>query len=283
MPDPSTQFRGSSVTSETTSRSGYTQFRRTWTAGTPHANVLLLHGIAEHSGRYEHVGATLAAAGFTTRAIDHHGHGRSGGKRAHVPSFDTFLDDVEDNLAELREDGLPLVLMAHSMGGLVAFSYCVSGRPLPNVLLLSGPAIGADVPAWQRVAAPVMGRIMPKLFIKNEFDGSYLSTDPDVGVAYDTDPLRVPGATAGLGRALFDAMKTANEKLATLSIPTMVLHGGNDRIVPAKFTEPIGDLSIATRHVLPGLEHEILNEASWETTMQSFINFTNGALGTSAS
>ncbi len=281
MPDPSSQFAGSSTTEEVTSRSGVAQFRRTWTADEPKANVLLVHGIAEHSGRYEHVGSTLAAAGYSTRSFDNHGHGRSGGVRAHVPSFDVFLDDVEDNLAELRSDGKPVVLMAHSLGGLIAFTYCVTGRPLPDVLLLSGPALGAEVPAWQRIMAPILGRIAPKLFIKNEFDGSLLATDPDVGTAYIDDPLRIQGATSGLGFAIFTAMKTANENLANLSIPTMVFHGGNDRIVPAHFTEPIGELSVASRQVLPGLEHEVLNEPSWESTMNSYISFANGALGLS--
>ncbi len=279
MPDPSSQFAGSSETEEVTSRSGVAQFRRTWTAADTRANVLLLHGIAEHSGRYEHVGSTLASAGYSTRAFDHHGHGRSGGKRAHVPSFDTFLDDVEDNLSDLRALGKPVVLMAHSMGGLIAFNYCVTGRPLPDVLLLSGPALGAEVPTWQRVMAPVLGRLKPTLFIKNEFDGSLLSTDPDVGKSYIDDPLRIQGATAGLGHALFEAMKTANENLPNLSIPTMVFHGGGDRIVPPHFTEPIGELAVASRQVLPGLEHEVLNEPSWESTMNSFISFANGALG----
>lgn len=279
MPDPSSQFAGSSTTEEVTSRGNVAQFRRFWTAAEPRANVLLLHGIDEHSGRYEHVGSTLAAAGYSTRAIDHYGHGRSGGRRAYVPSFDTFLDDVEDNIGELRKDEKPVVLMAHSMGGLIAFTYCVTGRPLPDVLLLSGPALGADVPRWQRVGAPVLGRATPKLFIKNEFDWSLLSTDPDVGKAYVDDPLRIPGATAGLGRALFDAMKTANENLSNLAIPTLVIHGGNDRIVPAHYSEPVGELGVASRKVLPGLEHEVLNEPSWESTMQTYISFANGALG----
>lgn len=279
MTDPSSQFAGSSTTEEVTSRSGVGQFRRTWTADEAHANVLLLHGIAEHSGRYEHVGSTLAKAGYTTRAIDHHGHGRSGGRRAHVPFFDTFLDDVEDNLAELRADGKPVVLMAHSMGGLIAFTYCVTGRPLPDVLLLSGPALGAEIPAWKRRAAPVLGRISPKLFIKNEFDGSLLSTNPDVGTAYVNDPLRIQGATAGLGLAMIEAMKLANQNIENLSIPTMVFHGGADRIVPPHFSEPIGELPVASRQELPGLEHEVLNEASWESTMRSYISFANGALG----
>lgn len=282
MPNPSDLFVGSSTTEEVRSRNGVAQFRRTWIAEKPKANALLLHGIDEHSGRYEHVGATLAAAGYSTRAIDHHGHGRSGGVRAHVPSFETFLDDVEDNLVELRADGKPLVLMAHSMGGLIAFVYCVTqGRPLPDVLLLSGPALGADSPKWQTTLAPVLGRLTPKLFIKNEFDGSFLSTDPDVGAAYVDDPLRIEGATAGLGNALFQAMKTANANMSNLSIPTKLYHGGDDRIIAPRFTEPVGELSVASRQVLPGLAHEVLNEHSWKTTMTGYISFANGALGLS--
>ena len=138
--------------------------------------MLILHGISEHSGRYEHVGSTFAAAGFFARSYDHHGHGRSGGTRGHVDSFEVFLEDVEDNLIELRREGRPVALFGHSMGGLIALGYCLSGRPLPAVKLLSGPAIDAVTPRWQRVAAPLVGKVAPKLFIKSEFDGSLLST-----------------------------------------------------------------------------------------------------------
>ena len=167
------------------------------------------------------------------------------------------------------------------MGGLIALSYCLSGRPLPDVLLLSGPAVDAITPRWQRIAAPIAGRAIPKLFIKSEFDGSLLSTDPDVGARYAGDPLRVPGATSRLGFVLFTAMADVRARLEELSVPTMVLHGGDDGIVPPASTEPIGELAIATRRVLPGLAHEILNEPSWEASMRSYINFANGALGRS--
>ena len=278
MVDPSSQFAGASTGTEATSRHGVGQYRRTWAAENPRANVLVLHGVAEHSGRYEHVGATLVDAGFSVRAYDHYGHGRSGGKRGHVPSFDVFLEDVEDNLAELREEGLPVVLLGHSMGGLIAFSYAVSGRPEPDVLLLSGPGLDVVVPTWKRVAAPVVGRIAPNVFMKSEFDGALLSTDPDVGAVYHGDPLRVAGQTAGLGRAIFTAMDSANERLDRLSIPTMVVHGSDDPIVPAHSSEPIGALAVGTRTELPGLRHEVLNEPNWESTLQSLIDFTNNAL-----
>lgn len=278
MPNPSDEYTGRSTVEFVSSRGGVEQLRRTWVSEDPHACVLILHGIAEHSGRYEHIGSTWAEAGFTARAIDHHGFGRSGGKRGHVSSFDVWLDDVEDNISDLRESGLPVVLLGHSMGGLIAFSYAIGDRPQPDVLVLSGPAIGAEIPAWQRIAAPVLGRLTPKLYIKSEFDGALLATDPDVGVAYIDDPLRVAGATAGLGRELMDAMRDANERIDRLTVPTLVMHGGGDRIVPKEHSAPIGAQSSAERTVLPGLEHEILNEPSWAETTTTMIDFANAQL-----
>ncbi len=277
--DPSSAYAGASVGEEVISRGGIEQYRRTFDAENPVARVLLVHGIAEHSGRYEHIGAKLAEAGFSVLAYDHYGHGRSGGVRGHVPSFDVFLDDLEDNLGELRDSGDPVILFGHSMGGLIATAYAVSERPQPDVLLLSGPALGADVPKWQSIGAPIVGKIAPKLFIKNEFDGSLLSSNPAVGAVYDSDPLRIQGATAGLGLALFKAMESTNANLSNISIPTLVMHGGGDRIVPERYSAPIADLPVATRHVLPGLEHEILNENSWESTLNTYISFAKGALG----
>lgn len=279
MGDPSAAFDGASMVAEVTSRRGVAQLRRTWEATDPRATALVLHGVSEHSGRYEHVGDTLAKAGFATRAFDHHGHGRSGGVRGHVDSFDVFLDDVEDNLADQRQDNQPAILLGHSMGGLIALDYCTSGRPLPDVLLLSGPALDAITSKWKRVAAPILGRVAPKTFIKSEFDGSLLATDPDVGIRYAADPLRVKGVTARLGWELFQAMERVRQNLSKLSIPTMVFHGGDDRIVEPAFSEPIGDLPVSTRHVIPGLAHEILNESSWQQTVNSYVNFARGATG----
>lgn len=278
MPNPSDEFAGQATVTEATSRDGVAQLVRHWEAEAPKANALVLHGIAEHSGRYEHVGSALAAAGYSTVAYDHHGHGRSGGRRGHVPGFDVFLDDVEDRLSELRAEGLPVVLLGHSMGGLIAFRYAVTDRPQPDVLLLSGPALGAVVPAWQRIAAPILGRIAPRVFIKSEFDGALLSTDPDVGFAYETDPLRVPGATARLGHELFEAMEYANAHIDRLRVPTLVVHGADDPIVPPHFSEPIADRPLAQRTVIEGMRHEVLNEPNWRETMDHLIAFADAAL-----
>ena len=277
-PHPAAGYEGSSVGREVIARNGLAQYRREFIVENPSARVLMLHGIAEHSARYEHIGATFAEAGFSVLTYDHYGHGRSGGIRGHIPTFETFLDDVEDNLSELRDTGDPVILFAHSMGGLIATAYCVSDRPQPDVLLLSGPALGAEVPKWQSVGAPILGKIAPKLFVKNSFDGSLLSANPAVGEAYESDPLRVPGATAGLGHELFTAMERTNSRLSRISVPTLVQHGEADRIVPVHFSEPLGDLPTVTRKTLPGLEHEILNEDSWKSTMNTYIAFAKGAL-----
>lgn len=248
------------VTSLDATRDGLTQLRRHWAVETPVAAMLLVHGIGEHTGRYEHVGDHFAAKGIDVLAADNRGHGQSGGKRGHVDSFDQFLDDVEDLLVERRTLGVPVVLFGHSLGGLICSTYLVSDRPQPDLAVLSAPALGAEVPAWQRIAAPVMHRIAPSLFIKGPIDGSILSRDPEVGAAYESDPLRVPGATAGLGQAIFTTMAATSASLDALQVPTYVLHGAADELVPPRFSAPLADVEGVTYRSWPGLRHECLNE-----------------------
>ena len=128
-----------------------------WPADSPRAHLLLVHGVAEHAGRYAHVGAQLARAGITTHAFDLRGFGGSGGHRAYVDRWPRFYDDLEDRLTEVRvaAAGLPVVLYGHSMGGLIALGYALAEppRPLPDLLVLSAPAIDATVPEWKRVLA----------------------------------------------------------------------------------------------------------------------------------
>ena len=141
-----------------------------WPAGgTPFAHLLLVHGIAEHAGRYRHVAMQLARAGITTHAYDQRGFGASGGHRAYVDRWSQYHDDVEDRLAEVRSaaDGLPVVLYGHSMGGLIALGYTLADppRPLPDLLVLSAPAIDAAVPVWKRGLADILGGVRPRFAV----------------------------------------------------------------------------------------------------------------------
>ncbi len=241
-------------------RDGETQLVRRWAVSEPRAALLILHGIGEHSGRYLHVGEYLASAGFDVVAYDNRGFGQSGGRRAHIDDFQTFLDDIEDHLAYRRELGVPVVLMGHSLGGLMATAYLVSDRPQPDLGVLSSPALAAEVPRWQRIAAPILGRVAPSLFIKGTQMSGLLSRDEAVEKAYHEDPLVILGATAGLGKAVFDTMEATSGRIDRIRIPTYVLHGEDDTLVPQTASLPLRDLPTVTYRSWPGLRHECLNE-----------------------
>lgn len=244
-----------------TNRKGDRQTRRQWlTEGPPRALVLIIHGIAEHSGRYEAVGAQFAAAGIGAVAIDQRGHGTTEGTRGYVDRFTGFLDDVEDQVVQLRAYGVPVILLGHSMGGLVCTAYSISDRPRPDLLVLSGPALGTDVPGWQQVAAGKLAQLSPKVFLAPPFDTKVLSRDPAVGKAYEADPLIRAGGSANLIAELMTTMHATAARVDELTVPTLCLHGGDDELVPTAASEVLEGVPGVTRRVLPHLRHEIFNE-----------------------
>ncbi|NNE97333.1 MAG: alpha/beta hydrolase [Acidimicrobiales bacterium] len=257
---------------------GGTQLRRRWKTDGARGAVLIVHGIGEHSGRYVHVGDHLAARGYDVLAYDQVGFGQSEGRRGHVDSFDDYLDDVEALLAERRELDVPVVLIGHSLGGLVSATYLEDGRPQPDLAVLSAPALGAVVPAWQRVMAPIIGRVAPKVFIPSKIDGAVLSHDPQVQSDYENDPLGVQGATAGLGRALFEAMDRASERIGQIGVPTYVLQGTADELVPPHFTAPLASLPTVTYRSWDGLRHECFNEYEKNDVMDEMADWIDQRL-----
>jgi alpha-beta hydrolase superfamily lysophospholipase len=258
---------------------GLEQLRRRWVPSqAPRGALLLVHGIGEHSGRYEHVGAAFAEAGIDVLAFDQRGFGRSGGRRAYVNSFDDYLADVEALLAERRAAGVPVILLGHSLGGLVATSYLVSDRPQPDFAVLSSPALSAEMPRWQQVLAPVLGTVIPRLKVSADFDGSILTRDPAEQTAYEEDPLRVAASTARLGREVLRAMKTVGTSLDRLRLPTYVLHGGDDTLVPPSASEPLASLPNVTRRVWDGLRHECLNEPERAEVLSEIIAWITSQL-----
>lgn len=254
-------------------RNGLTQLRREWPIADATAVVLIVHGLAEHSGRYEHVGQFLNDHGYGAVAYDQRGHGHTGGRRAYIASFDEYLDDIEDHLEQLRTAGRPVVLCGHSMGGLAAAAYAVSGRPAPERLILSAPALGASLPtpmlAVPRLLSPVLGRtLLPAMF-----DSTVLSRDPAVGAAYDADPLIDPRSTVALVAAVFETMEATVGRLDQLSVPTLVMHGSADELVPVGATEPLEGLPGVERIVYPDMLHEIFNEIGWRDVLGDLVSW----------
>jgi len=254
-------------------RDGVVQLRRRWRAttgdGPPLAAMLLLHGISEHSGRYGPEASQLAAAGIEVVAIDHRGFGGSGGRRAYVRSFDEYVTDAVDQLAEVRRLGLPTVLFGHSMGGLIALLVVLQRRePRPDLLVLSAPALAAGVPRILRPVASLAAWLAPTVPVPVPIDPATLSHDPEVVAAFRRDAMVVRTVTPMLGRELFAAIDWANAHLDRLDVPTLVLHGDDDRLVPTVCTEPLGSVRCVERRLLGGLRHEPHHEPSYRTWAQ---------------
>ena len=231
-------------------------------SGEPWASLVLVHGLAEHSGRYEHVGGQLAEAGIEVFALDLRGFGASGGPRASIERWSQLHDDVEERVVAVRSiaPARPLVLYGHSLGGLIALGYVLDGRSRPDLLVLSAPAIGAKIPLWQRVLVGTLSRISPGMLLSNRLDVDVLSSDPEVRGRYLTDPLNQHKSTVGFARAAFAEQRRVASSLDRLSMQTLVIHAGDDRLVPAATSAALEGRPGVTRRVYPGLRHELHNE-----------------------
>lgn len=245
-------------------RDGVSLLIRHWPVpqGEPWASLMLVHGLAEHCGRYEHVGAQLAAAGIETHAFDLRGFGGSSGRRASVQRWSELHDDLEERVSAVRsiDPGRPLVLYGHSLGGLIVLGYVLDGRARPDLLVLSAPAIAADIPLWKRLLVKPLRRLAPNLLIANDLPPDRLSTDPTVGESYVSDPLNQHRTTVRFGSEAFAEQRRVSAALDRLAIPTYVLHGGDDEIVPTDTSRALEGRPGVVRRVYPGLRHESHNE-----------------------
>ena len=253
---------------------------RTWTAADPWAEMLLIHGVAEHSGRYERTGGLFAAAGINVTAFDLRGHGGSGGRRADIERWTDFLDDIEAMLVTVRSasQGRPVVLLAHSMGGLLGAEYVLSDRPQPDLVVLAAPALDDGLPRWQHAIAPIAARLVPRLALRNAWGPEALSRDPEVGRLAREDPGCPQKATIRLGAAGFAAQKRVRSRLNGLRVPTLVLHGGDDPLVPPRVSEPFEGIPGVTRRLYPGLRHETFNEPEGPQVCADVIDWIRGAI-----
>jgi acylglycerol lipase len=256
-------------------RDGTSLLIRHWPVGSgePWATMLLVHGLAEHSGRYEHVGAQLAAAGIDTFAFDQRGFGASGGPRASIDRWSQYHDDLEERLVALRSiaPGRPLVLFGHSLGGLISLGYVLDGRARPDLLVLSAPAIGATVPLWQRVLVGSLRRVAPGMLLSNRLDTEVLSSDPEVRARYLSDPLNQHKSTVRFAHAAFGEQRRVAAAIDRLSMPTLVVHGELDRLVPTQTSAVLEGRPGVTRRLYPATRHELHNEPAGPSEVDDIV------------
>jgi acylglycerol lipase len=264
-----------------------------WPAtGAAWAELILVHGVGEHAGRYDHVARQMAEAGIEVAAFDLRGFGASGGPRAYVRRWTDLHDDLESRVA-IAGDGIegpiiqdgPTILYGHSMGGLIALGYMLSDEPrlVPDLLVLTSPALDSTIAAWKQRVAPIFGRIAPRLRLPNGFRPGDLSRDPSVDEKVKSDPLCQSSSTARLGAEGFAEqlrVRAALDEGRRLPVPTYVVHGGDDPIVPVEASAVLERDPNVTRRVYPGLRHETHNEPEGATVVDDTIAWirSNAAL-----
>ena len=232
-----------------------------------------MHGFAEHSGRYEHVGRWFAEQKrFAVHAYDQLGHGRSSGVRCHVKRFDDYLEDLSRMLDRVRDEApqQPLFLLGHSMGGLVAATFARERKPDLSGVILSAPPLGlGGTPRFRMWLARLIRIVAPRLSLDAGLDLNGLSTDPRVLEAYLADPLVERRMTASLAAELMKTVNRTGPGGAAVALPLIVLHGDADPICDARFSEAFAAAAPHARFVrYRGLRHEIMNEPSYAQVLE---------------
>jgi len=235
------------------------------------AHLLLVHGMSEHSGRYERLFSHLAERGIECTGYDHRGHGRSGGEQGTVGDFADYLDDLKCMLERVRaeapsgSDAKPVFMLAHSMGGLIATAYMLEREPKPDFLILSGPAI-----------VPIMS---PG---DRSIDPTRLTRDPAEQELYLTDPLILRDRVQeSLFVRLADGLALLPGRASSIDVPILLIHGDDDPLCSAEgarmYVEQTSSGDVTVR-LYPGGRHELLNDINRDEVEQDIFDWIDSRL-----
>ena len=251
-------------------------FVRRWADDAPRFIALLSHGYGEHSGRYDHVAAELVGIGATVYAPDHLGHGQSEGERASIDGMGVVVEDLHAVADQARRDNpdLPMVLIGHSMGGLIATQFAQTYPGELAALVLSGPVVGGN---------PGLEMLLELDPIPDvPIDPAILSRDPGVGAAYAADPLVYHGPfRRETLRTFVDAIAAVATGGDLGDLPTLWIHGEADQLVPYDVTTAAIERikGSATEHkAYPGAAHEIFNETNRAEVLDDMTSFLKRTL-----
>jgi acylglycerol lipase len=239
---------------------------------TPRGVIVVAHGLAEHGGRYETLAGELVRHGYAVYAIDHRGHGRSSGPRANIDRFSHLVSDFCAFTGKCARQHLdtPVFMLGHSMGGAIAFASALRVQHTLRGLVLSAPALATDtkLPVLQEMLVRLLSVVAPNAGAL-ALPASAVSRDPDVVARYEADPLvhhkKVPARTLV---ELLGAMQGFPAQAPKLRLPTLILHGTADKLVPLAATRPVYQAFGTRDRVLKlydGLYHEVFNEPERET------------------
>ncbi len=243
------------------------------------ATMVVVHGLGEHSGRYGNIINFFTSKGYNVFLYDLRGHGKSDGQRGHVYNFDHYVEDTKifvENAAQ--RSNLPIVLLGHSMGGLIVLRFGEKYQDLIKLLAASGPGlkIAVEVPKWKEAVGKFVSNILPTLSMTNEIDPSLISHDPEVVKAYENDPLVTRKVSARWFTEFLRSQKEAFEEAHKLQLPLFLQQGGDDQIVSPEgakeFYERAGSKD-KTLKIYEGMYHEIYNEVEKEKPIGDLFNW----------
>ena len=230
----------------------------------PRAAVLLLHGLGEHMGRYGHVASALQAAGYVVFGYDHHGHGLSSGLRGNLLSPSQLVDDVHFVIGHVRTlTPAPLVVLGHSMGGLIAARAVAQSLPHIDALVMSSPALGAQTNWIQKFLLATLPKLLPHVRVDNGVKSAWLARDAQVVRAYSEDPLVHRQISAGLAAWILREGAQTVAQASTWSMPTLLMYAGQDQLVLPQASAEFARLApsqVLQSHCFNVMYHEIFND-----------------------
>jgi acylglycerol lipase len=257
-----------------------------WAPASPVGVIVIIHGLAEYGGRYQETAEFLSANGWAVYACDLRAHGLSpdppGAGRVHVNRFTDYFLDVAAliELARRNHDGLPLYILGHSMGGLIAISFALEKPDGLAGAIISSPALGThpdfQPPLALKLMVGILSRIAPRLLVDSNLDDDAISRDPEVVRAYIDDPLISKKVSARWYGEITKAIKNANRNASTLRIPMLLMQSGADRLVdpeaPRRFSEATPG-KLVDLVVWEGLYHEMFNEPEKDQVRQRVLDW----------
>lgn len=252
------------------------------TIDNPKANVVIVHGIFEHLDRYDYLVSKLNERGYNVYRYDARGHGRSGGKKGNLDSFDEYLLDLDDfiSLVKRESDNLKTVLLGHSMGGLVATAYASTFPTKIDLLALSGACNKTPKSAKALVYIPTF---IASLFKYKNKLGDGVCSDASVVEKYNNDPLVLKEGSLKLMKKVFiNGCEYVNNNIDKVCVPTLVMHGEADGIVVSntgKWTYDNLKIEDKTLKMYEGLYHEIFNEVKKDEVIEDLISWIDEKIG----
>jgi len=269
-----------------TTPDGIEIFANDWFLRNPKAVVCLVHGFGEHCMRYDHLGKWLLEREIAMVSFDQRGHGQSGGKKGHTPSYDTLLDDIEGLLSQAQGHfglDVPLILYGHSMGGNLVGNFQMKRKHAQiKGVILSSPWIElkVEIPKWKLTIGKMMRKMHPAFSQSADLDANLLSYNEETVRAYESDPLVHNEISAEMALSLQEAGKWLADGSFEVDVPMLVMQGEDDAIIDpeavyAFFEKLKGDKKLKK---WPLCKHEIHNEYDYEQVFEYIYDWINNKI-----